>query len=42
MERSFTAEFGARESVVADEEAEAAIDLAATKYATTAWINRLP
>jgi lipoate-protein ligase A len=42
MERSFTADFGARESVLADEEVEAAIDLAAAKYATAAWINRLP
>jgi lipoate-protein ligase A len=42
MERSFTTEFGARETVEADDEVEAAVDLAATKYATTAWINRLP
>jgi lipoate-protein ligase A len=42
MERSFAAEFGARESVVSDEELEAATELAATKYAATEWINRLP
>jgi lipoate-protein ligase A len=41
MERSFAAEFGARKSIVSDEELAAASELAATKYATTEWINRL-
>lgn len=41
MERSFAAEFRAIESEVSTEELEAARELAATKYATAGWINRL-
>lgn len=42
MERSFTADFGARESEVGRVELEAARALTATKYGTVAWVNRLP
>ena len=42
MERSFTAEFGARVSELSQAELDAAIGLAKTKYATPGWINRLP
>ena len=42
MERSFEAAFGARRSALADEEIEQATKLVEAKYATTAWIDRLP
>jgi lipoate-protein ligase A len=42
MERSFAAEFHARPSEVSQEELDAAIELAKTKYATPGWVNRLP
>src|SRR2546428_3741006 len=42
MERSFTAEFGARVSELSQAELDAAQELAKNKYATPGWINRLP
>ena len=42
MERSFAAEFHARDSEVSGEELDAALELAKTKYATSGWISRLP
>jgi lipoate-protein ligase A len=38
----FMGEFGARESSLARDELERARRLVETKYATPAWINRLP
>src|SRR5712692_7156113 len=42
MQRSFAGDFDVHESEVSREELEAAQDLAATKYATAGWVNRLP
>jgi lipoate-protein ligase A len=42
MERSFSNEFRAHPSAVSPDELEAADHLVSTKYATPAWINRLP
>src|SRR6266849_4580158 len=42
MQRSFAGDFHVHESEVSREELEAAQDLAATKYATAGWVNRLP
>jgi lipoate-protein ligase A len=42
MERSFEAAFRARRSALSDAEVERARRLVASKYATQAWIERLP
>jgi len=42
MERSFEAAFAARRSAVSPSELEQARGLVDTKYATPAWIERLP
>jgi lipoate-protein ligase A len=42
MERGFSAEFHARTSELSPAELDAALELAKTKYATSAWISRLP
>jgi lipoate-protein ligase A len=42
LERSFKAEFRARDSELSRDELDAALELAKTKYATAGWINRLP
>jgi lipoate-protein ligase A len=42
MERTFEARFDARRSELAREEIEQAAKLVESKYATTAWIDRLP
>ncbi len=42
MEQSFASDFHAQVSELSRDELEAARDLAATKYATAAWVNRLP
>jgi lipoate-protein ligase A len=42
LERSFTAEFGARAGELSQAELDAAIELAKTKYAAPGWIYRLP
>jgi lipoate-protein ligase A len=42
MEHSFAAEYRVHESEVLPEELEAARELAAKKYATAGWVNRLP
>jgi lipoate-protein ligase A len=42
MERSFAADFHARHGEVSADELEAARELMRTKYASAAWINRLP
>ncbi|TMF43731.1 MAG: lipoate--protein ligase family protein [Chloroflexi bacterium] len=42
MERSFAADFRTHETELSGEELEAARELVATKYATAAWVNRLP
>jgi lipoate-protein ligase A len=42
MERSFAVDFRVHESEVSRQELAAARDLAATKYATAGWVNRLP
>ncbi len=42
MERSFAADFEVKESRVARDELDAASELVATKYATPAWVDRLP
>jgi lipoate-protein ligase A len=42
MERSFAADFKVRQNTPTQEELAAARELVATKYATPAWVNRLP
>ena len=42
MEKYFLHEFRASSSLVSPAELKAARQLAATKYSTSAWINRLP
>jgi len=42
MERSFAGEFRVHESEVSTDELHAARELAAKKYATAGWVNRLP
>jgi len=42
LSERFTEEFGARQGGLTDEEVESARRLVASKYATEAWINRLP
>jgi hypothetical protein len=42
MERSFADDFHVRQSVVSEDELNAASELVATKYATPGWIDRLP
>jgi lipoate-protein ligase A len=42
MERSFEADFGARHSALSLEEIERATKLVDSKYASPAWIDRLP
>jgi len=42
LERSFADAFDARASVLSADELEAARGLVASKYATPAWVNRLP
>jgi lipoate---protein ligase len=42
MERSFTAEFHARDGELSQAELDAAVELERTKYATPGWIHRLP
>jgi len=42
MERSFAGDFHVRQSVVSEDELNAASELVATKYATPGWIDRLP
>jgi lipoate---protein ligase len=42
LERSFRAEFGAREGGLSGPELEAARTLVEAKYSTSSWINRLP
>jgi len=42
MERSFEAAFAARRSALSQSEVEQARSLVDTKYATPAWIDRLP
>jgi len=42
MEQSFASEFNVHESKLSDDELDAARELESSKYATPAWINRLP
>ena len=42
MERSFVADFGAKESWVTPDELQTARELVVNKYATAEWVNRLP
>ncbi len=42
MERSFASEFNVYESDLSEDELDAARELESSKYATAAWINRLP
>jgi len=42
LERDFSRQFGARPSEISAEELEAADHLVTAKYATPAWINRIP
>jgi lipoate-protein ligase A len=42
LERSFSDEFGAAPSELTQDELKAAAELVTAKYATPAWINRLP
>jgi len=42
MARSFASDYAARPSSVSREELDAATELEASKYATAAWVNRLP